>query len=723
MLATAPVAHAQKRVALTVGINQYDNLRPDAQLRKARSDAMAVAVALRDMGFEVIAKDDVTRSAFNGHWQDFLNKLAPGDMAAFFFAGHGVELGGRNYLLPRDVPNVRPGREELLKRESLSLQEFLADLREKGTRLNLVILDACRDNPFEQVAGRSIGRTRGLAVTEPPEGTFIMFSAGSGESALDRLDDGDRNANSIYTRLLLPLLKSPGLSLTDVAEQVRADVRRTAATVQHRQTPAYYNQVLGRMCLAGGDCGPRVASVPSAATATSNEAAAAWDRTKDTSSTVALEAFVRRFGDTYYSDLAKARLAELKQIEAARQEADAAKRKADEEARAKARLAELKQNEAAKQVADSAKKRADEEARAKAEIERRRIALALLQKEEERKAAATTPSVAPRSEAERAPSTPSSFKLMEPAKWMLQAAFPASLPVYYDSAVALADAIKNLSDGTLQIETAPAGQIVPAFEILEATHRRVLDAAWGTPTYWMGKHKATVFFSGTLPFGLSASALVRWMEAEGTELMNDIYSRALKLNVRSFPCGIVGPTAEWFKRPIADGPALLKRKVRLTGLSGDIAKRAGGNAVAMPGGDIVPAAARGALDGTSWTTPQHGVLLGLPKVMKVLYYPGWSAPATLLELIVNRDKWSALDRAAQEGVAAACRRNLHLYLDKIAAIEERGLSEARAAGVQVLTYPTGSLDALKAAAATELKEAARRDPEFAKVMASYDKFR
>lgn len=113
----------------------------------------------------MIAKDDVTRSAFNNNWQDFLNKLTPGDTAAFYFAGHGVEFGGRSYLLPRDVPNIRPGRDELLRREALSLQEFLADLREKGPRLNLVILDACRDNPFEQMAGRSVGSRGGLVVS------------------------------------------------------------------------------------------------------------------------------------------------------------------------------------------------------------------------------------------------------------------------------------------------------------------------------------------------------------------------------------------------------------------------------------------------------------------------------------------------------------------------------------------------------------------------------
>ena len=365
---------AEKRVAFVVGIDKYDNLSKDAQLDKARSDARAVARLLEDLGFDLIAKEDVTRSAFNSHWQDFLNKLTPGDTAAFYFAGHGVEFGGRTYLLPRDVPSLKPGRDELLRREALSLQEFLADLKERGTRLNLVILDACRENPFEQVAGRSVGGRRGLAITEPPEGTFIMYSAGTGETALDVLDETDRDPNSVYTRHLLPLLRTPGLSLTEVAEQVRVSVRGMAATVQHRQTPAYYNQVLGRVCLAGGDCSRHVAAAP----AQSTEAERAWDRTKDTTSAAVLEAFIRRFGHTYYADLAKARLAELKGAETAKQTAEAAKTNAEKEAPAKWTLGAVRmrqpllEEEERKRVeaeaAEEAKKKAYNEARGKAKI-------------------------------------------------------------------------------------------------------------------------------------------------------------------------------------------------------------------------------------------------------------------------------------------------------------------------------------------------------------------
>ena len=128
-------------------------------------------------------------------------------------------------------------------------------------------------------------------------------------------------------------------ALTDVAEQVRVSVRQMAATVRHRQTPAYYNQVLGRICLTGGDCSPR-------------GAVEAWDRTKDTTSTAVLEAFAKRFTDTYYGDLAKARLAELMRAAAARKAEGDAKAEAERQ-----RLVMLKAEDDRKRAAAEDTKR------------------------------------------------------------------------------------------------------------------------------------------------------------------------------------------------------------------------------------------------------------------------------------------------------------------------------------------------------------------------------
>ena len=266
VLGASPQAQAAKRVAFVVGIDSYDNLPEQQQLKKAVNDAQAIGEALVGLGYDVQKADNVGRTDFLRQWQLFLNRLEPGDDAAVFFAGHGVEIDGQNFLLPRDVPRVASGEEEVLKGSGLSLAALLDQVRDRHPQVGLYILDACRDNPFVDGKGRGIGGTRGLARIEPPSGTFIMFSAGAKESALDRLSDNDPNPNSVYTRTLLPRLKASG-RITDIARDVRREVRELAASVAHVQTPAYYDEVVGDFCPAGCDAStagapPRVTEAP-----------------------------------------------------------------------------------------------------------------------------------------------------------------------------------------------------------------------------------------------------------------------------------------------------------------------------------------------------------------------------------------------------------------------------------------------------------------------------
>jgi uncharacterized protein YecT (DUF1311 family) len=272
----AASAIAQSKHAFVVGIDKYDHLPANAQLQKAVGDAHAMSGVLGGLGFSITAAHNATRSGFNQRWQEFLDRIKPGDSAAIVFSGHGVEIGGVNYLLPRDVPRIRLGRDELLKRESLSLAELLADLRERKPLFSFVVIDACRDNPFAE-GGRSLGAPKGLARVEPPEGTFIMFSAGAYQTALDRLSDTDVEATSVYTRALLPLLKTPGLTLLEMADRVGEQVRDLAARVSHKQTPAFYSNVVGgrRVCLAGCTGSTAQAKTPDAIAQSQLEAMAA----------------------------------------------------------------------------------------------------------------------------------------------------------------------------------------------------------------------------------------------------------------------------------------------------------------------------------------------------------------------------------------------------------------------------------------------------------------
>jgi hypothetical protein len=250
-IAVAP-ALAERKIAFVVGIDRYDNLGPQQQLQRAVNDARSVGAAFASLGFEVVRAENVGRGAFNAEWQKFLDKLQPDDMAAIYFSGHGVEIEGLNFLLPRDVPNISYGRQEHLKRESLSVSELLLDLRKRKPKVTLVILDACRDNPLLPPEQRSLNWGAGLARMDAPTGTFIMYSAGVGETALDRLPGNDPDkVNSLYTRRLLPLVKTPGLPLHELARQLRLEVHDLAATVPHVQQPAYYDGLIGKFCLAG----------------------------------------------------------------------------------------------------------------------------------------------------------------------------------------------------------------------------------------------------------------------------------------------------------------------------------------------------------------------------------------------------------------------------------------------------------------------------------------
>ena len=237
-------AHAQSRHALVVGIDAYAEITP---LQKAVNDARAMAQALEPAGFRVTTLLDPDRREMARTLARFAATLSEGDEALFYFAGHGIEVEGRNYLLPADIPAMRPGRgnEDYLIAEAIGIDFVLASLQRRGVRVSLLILDACRDNPFPREGTRSLGGSRGLARMSAPRGTFILYSAGAGQAALDRLSDDDPNPNSVFTRALLPRLSMPGLSIGDLARAVRSEVLELAGTVGHDQFLAFYDQLEG----------------------------------------------------------------------------------------------------------------------------------------------------------------------------------------------------------------------------------------------------------------------------------------------------------------------------------------------------------------------------------------------------------------------------------------------------------------------------------------------
>jgi WD40 repeat protein len=253
-------ALAEKRIALVIGNDHYPNLPADRQLQKAGNDADAVGDALALLGFKVIRGHDLGRQAMFDKLSEFTNSLSPGDTAGFFFAGHGVALGGSNFILPSDVPVVTEGGELRLRGAAITETEIIEGIQASGVRVAMLVLDACRDNPFPHSRGRTVGQTRGLTDAKPSRGVFTIYSAGIGQTALDALEPNDPNRNSVFTRVFIEQLAKPGVDLGGLAIEVRERVAELALKAKndfgqpdpHEQTPAYYDQTLGgRIYLAG----------------------------------------------------------------------------------------------------------------------------------------------------------------------------------------------------------------------------------------------------------------------------------------------------------------------------------------------------------------------------------------------------------------------------------------------------------------------------------------
>ena len=235
-VATQKIVFANRK-ALIIGNDNYKNV---SKLNNATSDAKAMSTALNALGFKVTVFLDIDEKAFKQALREFKMSIQGGDEVLVFFAGHGVQLGATNYLLPTDI---KGDNEEQVKDEAIQLQRILDDLQERKAKFSLAIIDACRDNPFKG-SGRALGG-RGLAPTTAATGQMVMFSAGTGQQALDKLGQNDKDKNGLFTRILLKEMTKPGIPVDRVLRNVRNEVVALAKSVGHEQTPALYDQAVG----------------------------------------------------------------------------------------------------------------------------------------------------------------------------------------------------------------------------------------------------------------------------------------------------------------------------------------------------------------------------------------------------------------------------------------------------------------------------------------------
>jgi len=309
-------ARAEKRIALVIGNGAYQNT---SVLPSPKNDAADMAAALGRLGFDVVDGSDLDKRAMERTMRQFTQKLARADVALFYFAGHAVQSGGQNYLMPIDA---RLRSEGDIDFEALPLALVLRQM-EREAKSSIVLLDACRDNPLARSLARNMGTRssligQGLAEVRAGVGTLVGFSTQPGNIAMD-----GEGRNSPYTTALLQHMETPGKDVGGVLIQVRNDVLSATAG---KQVPWEFTALIDAVYL-------RPAFAPPAAPTTVLPAPpvvaelppdydkemeiAFWNAVKDSNSPAILTTYLDRFPRGTFAGLARVMIEQLKSAEAA----------------------------------------------------------------------------------------------------------------------------------------------------------------------------------------------------------------------------------------------------------------------------------------------------------------------------------------------------------------------------------------------------------------------
>src|SRR3982751_2466906 len=249
----------------------------------------------------------------------------------------------------------------------------------------------------------------------------------------------------------------------------------------------------------------------------------------------------------------------------------------------------------------------------------------------------------------------------------MQSTWPASNTLQ-DHFRIFAERVDKLTQGSIKIEALPAGQIVPAFEVLDATNKKVLDGWHAISYYWVGKNPAAALFAAPPggPFGMDHMDYLGWLYVGGgLQMWREFYQNDLKLNVIPWPAHPSSPQAfGWFKKPLRSVADLKGLKCRQTGLNAEVYTKMGMSVVNMAGGEIVPSAQRGVIDCAEWVGGVEDLRLGLHTVFKYHYTPGMHENNSIGEFGLHLDVWKSLTAQQQEAVNSAVKDTFITWLTR-----------------------------------------------------------
>ena len=307
-------------------------------------------------------------------------------------------------------------------------------------------------------------------------------------------------------------------------------------------------------------------------------------------------------------------------------------------------------------------------------------------------------------------------------RWRMVTSWPKRLPGPGMSAERVAERIRTLSGGRLDIAVHAAGEVVPAFEVLDAVGGNVAEIGHTASFYWQGKMPAAAFFT-TVPFGLTPGEHVAWVDAGGGQaLWDELYA---PFGVKPFMGGNTGVCmGGWFRHEIKGMSDLSGMKIRSLGLGGEVYRRLGATPQTTPPAEILTSLQSGVIDAVEFVGPGTDIALGLYRVAPFYYYPGFNKPNGTGECIVSLNAWNALDSELKTIVAHACAVEANFALAEM----ERLNTEALAAligqhRVQLRAFPQDLIAAARGISGHVLGDLGGRSPAARKVHDSYVSFR
>ena len=305
--------------------------------------------------------------------------------------------------------------------------------------------------------------------------------------------------------------------------------------------------------------------------------------------------------------------------------------------------------------------------------------------------------------------------------WKVASSFAKTVPLLGQTGTRIAAQLKDLSGGRIQMEVFEPGQLVAPLEVFDAVSKGTVDAGLSLPISWFDRMPAVAFFSSP-PFGPDAAEYLAWIyDGGGLELWRELYGQR---NVVPTPCGYLPPEGSgWFRSAVSGNEPFKGLKIHIYGLGGLVLQKLGAQVLLLSAEDIYPALDRGVLDAAQVSVPSIDEQLGLAKVAKHYYFPGWQQQASAVELLVNKTKWDALSPGDRTLIDVVCRDALVFGIGRGEGQQPQAIADLKKQGVQVHYWSDAQLQAFRSAYDAVLKEMRIKDADFKRVEAAYERFR